>query len=54
MHGARGDAAEAEPVVLGLPDAPALLAGADGISPSVGKVALKWTAPQTNGFIGTK
>ena len=39
-------------MVLGLPDAPAL--PGDAITAAVGKIVLKWTAPQTNGFIGTR
>lgn len=54
MHGAHGPVAEAEEVVLGRPDAPTLLAGTAGINPGVGTLALAWTAPQTNAFIGTK
>lgn len=53
-HGDHGPVAETEAVVLGLPDAPTLAAGTDGINPGVGKVTLSWTAPQTNAFIGTK
>jgi len=54
VHGTESAEAESEQVVIGLPDAPTLLAGANGISPSVGKVVLKWTAPESNSFIGTK
>lgn len=50
VHGAHAEPTEAAPVVLGLPDAPTVTE----VTPTVGKVALKWTAPQTNGFIGTK
>lgn len=46
--------AESEAVVLGLPDAPILAAGTEGINPGVGRVSLAWSAPQTNAFIGTK
>ena len=53
-HGAHGPVAQSEPVVLGLPDEPTLLSGTNGINPGVGKLALAWTAPQTNDFIGTK
>ena len=53
-HGAHGPVAESEAVVLGLPDAPTLAPGTDGINPGVGKLTLTWSAPQTNAFIGTK
>lgn len=52
VHGARDGEAQSDPVVLGLPDAPAL--PGDAITAAVGKIVLKWTAPQTNGFIGTR
>ena len=51
-HGAHGPVALSEPVVVGLPDAPTL--PADAVTADVGKITLKWTAPQTNDFIGTK
>ncbi len=41
-----------EAVVVGLPDAPEL--PADAVTADVGKINLKWTATQTNAFIGTK
>lgn len=53
-HGDHGAVAQSDVVVLGLPAAPSLPAGTDGINPGVGKVALTWTAPKTNAFIGTK
>lgn len=43
--------AESEAVVVGLPDAPTL--PTDAVSAGVGQITLKWTAPQTNAFIGT-
>ena len=46
--------AESDAVVLGLPDAPTLAPGTDGINPGVGRVTIAWSAPQTNAFIGTK
>ena len=54
MHDTASQPALSDTVVVGLPDAPTVLAGALGISPGVGKVALKWTAPEANAFIGTK
>ena len=50
VHSDHGEPTEAAPVVLGLPDAPTVTE----VTPTVGKVALKWTAAQTNAFIGTK
>lgn len=51
-RGDHGPVAQSEAVVLGLPDAPTL--AGDAVAPSVGKITLKWSAPQTNGFIGTE
>jgi len=51
-HKATSDKAVSEAVVVGLPDAPEL--PADAVTADVGKITLKWTAAQTNAFIGTK
>lgn len=51
MFDATSATVESEAVVVGLPDGPSL--PADAISAGVGKITLKWTAPQTNAFIGT-
>ncbi|PRW20918.1 fibronectin type III domain-containing [Chlorella sorokiniana] len=51
-HKATSDKAVSEAVVVGVPDAPTL--PADAVTADVGKITLKWTAPQTNAFIGTK
>jgi len=53
VHGAHGPVAQSEPVVLGLPDAPTL-PGDAVTAAAVGKITLKWSAEQTNDFIGTK
>ena len=51
-HGAHGPVAQSEPVVLGLPDEPTL--PADAVAAGVGKITLKWSAPEVNAFIGTQ
>ena len=52
VHKTTSLAAVSQQVVVGLPDAPTL--PADAVTAAVGKITLKWTAPQTNDFIGTQ
>ena len=49
---ATSDKAVSEAVVVGLPDAPTL--PADAVAAGVGKITLKWSAPEVNAFIGTQ
>lgn len=50
VHGTASAESLSNQLVVGLPDAPTVTE----VAPTVGKVALKWTTPESNGFIGTK
>lgn len=51
-HGTPSEEVISQDVVVGLPDAPTL--PGDAVTAAVGKITLKWSAEQTNDFIGTK
>ena len=52
VHETPSEEAISQNVVVGLPDAPTL--PADAVAAGVGKITLKWSAPEVNAFIGTQ